>query len=394
MDELCEWWVTEICAARKKFPKEVRTPGALYKGISFDTVVEIAQEIGHENVLVVNRGAGLVRFTDKMIPYNFTYDKESPESAKYKVVGEKFMPTLWWGKVNLALYGNASPISSIKTLDGEEYDYFITSLSEDFISLISADLTQISSKDSRLFMPLQRSRVNSVPRSIRSNCVPYTPAYTNDLNYSRYNKAHKVTQKFMSLSLVDGNVAQHANALRDAALAFGSVDDEPPMSYPEMFAQNPDLLEAPTADVAMSRARLKGLRPGSQTKFVGAWRGAKGQIQVDAPKDVVKRARTSLLAVIEGMKANEPRDNEELLKQIGVFLMAVREECPSLLFTPKDIAAWGKLTYGEQASKKHSIGSNARVSSMLRSHTAFLGIKSLNVTGASIYQLIPEGDAE
>ncbi len=387
MDELCLWWTEEMDAQRGNNLDELRTPGELYKGLSFDTVTEIAQVIGHSNIYVINRGGGLVRYDKKMVPYNFTYARDEPKSAWHKVTGEKFMPSLWWTKINLALHGEQHPISQIKTEDGEDYDYIITSLTGDFIRLISADLARLPDRTSRLLMPITRSSAASIPRSIRSSCIPYTVAYTQDVDFSRYNKSHRMTQKFLMTGLEDGNLLKHANEVRDAQNALDESHVTTQVTYDELFKKHPELLKAATVESAMSIANMQGLRVGSHTKFVGAWRGAHGTQEIEATAKEIEGARASLRSVMSSMNSGELLSNEDLLKQIGLFLEAVKEEDITLVFSSKEVATWGRLVYGDEAKKKRSIGSGAKVASMLRTHTAYLGLEVLNIGSMQAYRI-------
>ena len=387
MDELCEWWVAQVLDVRKEKPEAAVTPGALYAGISFDTVTEIAQIIGHDNIYVVNRGAGLVRMTDTMIPYNFTYDKDVPGSAYHKVLNEKFMPPLWWSKVNHALYGEEWPISKIKTPEGEDYDYILTSLNDEFIRLISYDLSRVVNHAERLIMPLPQSAASFVAREIRASCVPYTMAYARDLNYSRYNKAHKVALKFLTEGIDLGNLGRHARAVREAQVASLETNTATRLDYKELFDKHPELLKASSPEIAMAQAQMKGLRTGTHTSFTGAWRGANGTLELEVSKDEMELARSSLRKVIAVADTSELHTNEEIIRQVGLFVEAVKEEDPTMIFTSKEISAWGKIVFGEAAEKKWTIGSSPKVASLLRTHHTFLGLEQLSINDITAYRL-------
>ncbi len=391
MNELCEWWTTCMAAERETQPDEMRTPGELYKGISFDTVTEIAQVIGHSNIYVVNRGGGLVRHNKKMVPYNFTYSRDEIGSAWHKVTGEKFLPSLWWTKINSALHGEPHPISQIKTEEGEEYDYIITSLSGSFIRLISADLSRLDSRETRLFMPITRSTITTIPRNIRSSCVPYTAAYAQGLNYSRYNKAHRITQKFLMEGIESGDLLKYANEVRNTQSMLSETPVNSQVVYDILFEEHPELLEAATIENAYNLAQMQGLRVGSHTKFVGAWRGAQGPQVITATKKELDDARSSLRLVMASMSSGELSSNEEVLEQIGLFIEAVRKEDVTLLFSSKEVSTWGRLIFGDKAKRKRSIGSSAKVASMLRTHTTYLGLEAIGVGDVQAYRIKATG---
>lgn len=383
MQELCDWWVAAIQLARKSQPKGLHTPGALYSGVSFDTVAAIAQIIGHKNIFVVNRGAGLVRLDHKMVPYNFTHDKDDPLSAWNKVVGEKFIPAIWWGLVNHGLYGLSTPITEY--LSG--YKYIVTALPQGFVRLIAPDLELLGDMNNRLLMPMPQSGITSIPRTIRSACIPYSKAYTRDLTYNKFSKTQKVAEKFITVGLESGNLMKHANALRDAQNALEEIPAAE-IGYPQLFKENPELVTSGSAEAAYRRAKMKGLRIGSQAKFTGAWLGSQGVQEIEITTEEFSTATSALQAIMaEGIGQAHSTD-EELLKQIGVFIAVVKGEDATLPFTPKNIASWGKIVYPSENTKKpHSISKSAKVSSILRNYTDYLGLEQITVGTTKAYRI-------
>ncbi len=391
MDELLVWWTTSMRSIQAEQPDAMVTPGALYKGMSFDTIVEITQSIGHENVYVVNRGAGLVRYTDMMIPYNFYYDKGEEGSASMKVTGEKFIPTLWWSKLNKMLYGVEYPISAI----AEDYDHIVVALTSNFIRMIAVDLSMIQNMKDRLFIPIPISNATSMPRKIRPAAVPYTKAYVQDLEYTHYTKAHVVAKKFLMMGLDSGNMIAHAQALRDVQSVMEGNGEETNVNYGEIFKTYPELLKAPNADTAYSQGQIRGLRLGSSSRFIGAWRGANSSLEVSTSNEEKATALTSLRAILQGSETRQ-QGTEVLLTRIGVFIEAVKAEQPDLIFTPRDIANWGKLAYGlEDVPKRQlrgTIGSGGKVAGTLRAYETYLGLESLDVGGNTAYRIMTTKD--
>jgi hypothetical protein len=390
MDELCAWWVGQLAHVYKKTPEDLKTPGELYAGISFDVVTEIAEVIGHDNVYVVNRGAGLVRHTDKMVPYDFTYDPKDPNSAANKVKGEKFMPHMWWSKINHALHEEAFPISKLRTADDKAYDFIIVALPKNFLKMVSRDLEQVPEFRQRLLIPAPRSSCSAVTRAVRPTCIPYTNAYTADVEHNRFNKTQKMAQKFLTLGLAEGNLQRHAEAIRDAQNALDGKAASNIVSYKEMFEANPQLLEALNPLEAMNRAKLLGLRIGSRTKFIGAWKGAKGHLEIEVEPEELESAKESLATIMSQMGNKYAQTDSEVLERIGVFIEAIRALNPDMLFTSKEVAAWGALNYKDEedtGKKKTGIKSSGKVSSLLSSHTAYLGLEEVPVGTKSAYRI-------
>ncbi len=383
MDGLIDVWSTAINGAKKDHPKELRTPGELYSGVSFSTVTEIAQIIGHEHIFVVNRGTGLVQLDTKMVPYNFSYDKDDPESAYHKVTGEKFIPGLWWSKINKALHDMEFPISTML----KDYDNIVVALPVGFIRLVSRDIARMTNIQDRVFIPVPQSNIVSVPRVIRHACIPYSAAYTRDVEYSKYTKCHAMAHKFLTVGLEDGNLVRHANAVRDAQHALTETRGSDSIDHTQIFKENPELLKAHSAESAFARAKAKGLRPGSRTRFVGAWRGAQGTQHLEIDKDTLSSAQNALRTVIQNMESSHSTV-DELLTRVGTFVAAVEAEDPTMVFTSKDVAAWGKIAYDIQEERpKGGVGSSNKVSGILRSYTQYLGLEQIMVGTTKAYRI-------
>lgn len=378
MDDLLGWWTDSLQAATSK--DVLKSLGSLYTGLSFDTVIEVAQVIGHSNVFIVNRGAGLVRLNQKIVPYDFTYDRKDPNSAHGKVTGERFMPHLWWGKINRALHSEAAPIANLKTEDGKDYDHIVVALPKNFIRLIATDLEQVSDKAQRVFVPIPISSIDGIPRGIREICLPYTKAYTYDLDYSRYNKVQRVAQKFLLEAMELGSFIKHANAIRDAQHMLSSKETD--ISLGDMFSTYPALLKCETAQHAMSLAKMHGLHIGSQMKFVGAWSGARGTLELKPDDNELAAASASLKTIMTTMTTRQI-GGEELLKQVGLFIMAVKSEDPTLVFTSTEVSAWGKLVYAGDAA----IGSSGKVGGVLRAYTDYLGLEQFRSGSKYLYRI-------
>ena len=389
MDELLAKWVDAYETAVAENPDQMRTPGELYSGISFDSVTEIAQIIGHENIFVVNRGAGLVRHDEKIVPYDFSYSKNVPNSAKYKVTGEKFLPKLWWLKINAMLRDDEHPISTLT----DSYNQVIVALPDNFIRLVALDLALVRDSKHRLFITVPRSWKSTTPAAIRDATVPYASSYTQGVDYNRFNKAHRMTLKFIQTSIKMGSFEEHANEVRNKQVAWQGDDATTSISYPELFEQHPILLEVGSASEAVSRALAEGIRIGSRARFVGAWRGATDTLKVDVDDETLDNARSALRDIMEST-GQEGVTDEELLEQVGVFVAAVGAENPTMIFTSRQVAAWGRITYppeSEQVAKK-GIRSGGKVGGVLRAYTAYLGLEQLTVGASVAYRLLaPEG---
>jgi len=383
MNELCGWWVDAIRleASHKDI---LKSPGELYAGVSFTPITEIAQDIGHENIYIVTGGVGLTKHTDKIVPYDFTSDKKADFNAHQHVTGEKFIPHIWWGKINSQLHKNAAPISHLL----KKYDLIVGALPKAFIKYITQDLQAIDPEDlkSRVYIPIPRSMIGSVPKIVRSAFIPYSNDYTTGISYSRYDKPQRVAQKFIRHCTTLKSATTHAQEVIEAGtkLALSTSNNNADINYDDLFKQYPQLLEVESADVAIYNAKLLGIRLGGKHRFAGAWRGAKGLIKVKAPPDTIHDGREAFATLLAMARPKSFTNEDELLQQIGLFVSIVKESQPTFIFTAKDVATWGKLTYKEDAN----IAQSNKIAHLLNYHTKHLGLEVLISGSTRGYRLL------
>lgn len=377
MDELLAWWTRKMDAAlnQKRAQDVLKTPGELYAGTSFDVITEIAQTIGHDNIYIVTGGVGLTKYTDKIVPYDFTSDRKVPHNAAAHVTGEKFMPQLWWGKINHALHGDPNPIRALT----EHYDIIVGALPKMFIMYIVQDLQGVSltEREHKIFIPVPRSMIGSIPKIARGAFVPYDATYLVDVYYTRYDKAQRVAQKFLHSCTTLKNATKHAADIIKMGQDAAIVDprDAKDVNYDTIFKDFPLLLEADDVGSAIHRAKVLGVKIGGRHRFAGAWRGAKGMVKLETTQKDLMNAKSALQTMLSSARPKEYRDVSKILQQLALFIQAVQETRPDLIFTAQDVAAWGKLTF----SGDKVISSAPKISYVLNYHTKHLNIERVSV---------------
>lgn len=376
MDNLCQWWVAK--KEQLEDEHESRTPGELYAGISFDTITELAQEIGRENIFIVTGGMGLVRLTDKILPYDFTSDKKMPANAHQHVKEEKFIPHLWWRKINQELYDEPSPISKL----ANDYETVVGALPKAFVKYIVRDLEELGLETllQKVFLLVPRSTVGSIPKSVRNAIVPFSSSFAGGLSANRYDKPQRVARKF----IVEGekDYGAYANIVGEQAHEEAMSSDTD-INYERMFKDNPKLLEGDDVGLAIHRAKALGIKIGGRHRFAGAWRGAKGPLVMKVPKGTMDKAKKGLKAILNDASTKVYSDNEQLLTRLGIFIQAVREDAPEMIFTPKEVAAWGKQIYSDDKD----LQSSTKVSYVLSYHTQYLGLERLTIGSSYGYRV-------
>ncbi len=380
MNELCDWWVDAL-RGHHGTPDIMRTPGELYAGQSMNVITEIAQDIGHKNIYIVTGGVGLTRHTDKIVPYDFTSDKKADHNVHLHVTGEKFLPHVWWEKINGHLHNANYPISKLlgKT------DIIVGALPKAFVKYIISDLQQIPQDvlESRVFILIPRSMMGSVPKGLHGAFVPYDNSYAEGTGYTRNDKAQRVAQKFIrSISTVEGAKAI-ALAIIELAMSAKAAPRPEPVDYEQMFEDHPSLVDLASAGDALFQAKGMGLTVGGKHQFAGAWRGAQGQIALSADKKELDAGFDAFDAMFANAKPRAFIDDEDLLEKLGLFIAAVRAKQPNWIFTAADIAKWGKLAYPED----QNIGQSNKLTHILSYHTKYLGLVRLDVGSKIGYKL-------
>lgn len=378
MDELCAWWMEHM----QDVPdEEKRTPGELYAGLSFTAVTEMAQSIGHDNVYIVTGGLGLGKYTDKIPPYDFTADKNAVHNAHQHIAQEKFLPHLWWGKVNLAFRDTPHPVCDLL----ERYDKIVAALPKIFIKYIVSDLEQCPAEDrrDRIFIPIPQSMQGSIPAAVRDAFVPYGPEFLANVQYNRVDKAQRVVQKFLRES--GGEFTEYATLLRNDA-SKGTPHIRAEVDYETMFQDHPDIVDAPDLSTAVFRAKAHGHKIGGKSRFAGAWRSARGQIQVESTEEELGAAQDALKAIIkQGAAVNEVSDDDVILERIGLFVEALKgSELSGVTFSSKEICQWAAQMYEDDL---RGMDNTNKVSYLLMYNAGFLGLRQIDAGSRKAFAL-------
>lgn len=396
MDECVEWWTTQLKTLGKD-KKNLHTPGEIYKGVSFDTVAMLTQLVDRKRTYIVTGGQGLIGLDTKIVPYDFTADKKQPDNIHNQVRGEKFVPTVWWSRINEEMRGSGHPISDLLRDDPELI--LFAALTKPFIKYIVNDLLSLD-KDvlrKRVFIPIPRSSLTSFPKSLRPALVPYEHDYVEDIDYTRYDKPHRVLYKFLTEVLEryeeDGTdpceVAEEIASRAIDTAAQRVVGEGQEVNYDSLFEQHPDLLNCSTPEQAIRLLKVLGLPHGGKHRFAAAWRGAKGRVVVDGFDESVKQRglENFKLLVTSGVVKS---DTDELLRRCGLFVKIAKEHAPDIVFTASTVAQWGRDTFGEDDTS--GITSAVKLAYILEYNSKYLGIRAHKSGGKLQFTLEEDND--
>ena len=365
--------------------EQLKTPGELYAGASFTAVTEMAQAIGHDNIFIVTGGIGLGRHTDKIPPYDFTSDKKADHNAHQHVTGEKFLPHVWWSKVNEMMRGTSHPVKDLL----DQYDFVVGALPKAFIKYLIADLELcgVEDREKRIFIPVPYSMLGSFPKTIQNAFVPYTANYTANIVYGRTDKAQRVVQKFLR----DVGNADSSNPFEDVALGISdeamhtgptNVED---VDYDAIFKQYPEILEAPDVGTAIHKAKAIGIRLGGKLRFAGAWRSAKGPFGLEASAKEQKAAHAALKQIMADGMEFTATDDELILERIGLFVSTLRASNPKAAFTSREVTKWAEIMYPNDL---RGLDNTNKVTYMIMYNAQYLGVTITTSGSRKIFKVL------
>lgn len=382
MEEAVAWW-TEQLDKHAKDTDNLKTPGDIYKGIAYNTVFDVANTIGHDNVHIVTGGQGLIKLTTPIVPYDFTSDANEAENIHQNIKGEKFIPGIWWSKINTWRHGYGTPIAALL----DEYEFIVGAMNKSFVKYLVKDLSSIPSDvlRKRVFIPIPRSMMSSFPKAIHEALIPYESSYTRGLNASRFDKPHKAAKKFLEAVLKGADpVALSATIAEEAtseAVARAKTSDAP--DYDDMFERHPEILDTNSPEQALRVAKVLGERIGGRHRFTAAWRGAKGHVSVDVTDEQMTKAREALGSLIQ--EEEQVAQDDVILEQIGLFVKVLKDTSPATTFTTSMVAKWGEQMYGEDAPS--GITSAVKLAYIMEYNAKYLGIETFKQGNKTIYKI-------
>ncbi len=366
MAQALEWWTNRLEELEESQKVDLYTPEEIYQGPAYTVIKELHEFIKPEDTFIVTGGQGLIGFNEKIVPYDFTSDKNLSPNIHERMKHDKFIPTGWWKNINKVRRGIENPIAEL--LNSGKYDMIVGALTKGFIKYIADDLGCINDAESKAFIPIPRSMLTSFHRGAQRALVPYGREYMEDVRAFRYDAPHRAVQKFLRLAK-ESSMSEVAVEMRNTSksqavsrVTQGGTNTD----YDAIFEEYPELLEVDIHH-ALSTAKALGVKIGGSKRFLAAWRGARGQIEVDVDADEMDKSKSVMSRILSTSHTIDNTD-DMILERIGVFIKTLRDLMPRATFIAKDVCAWYKEMYEEELSA-------IKVSHMLMSNTQYLGIK-------------------
>ena len=143
----------------------------LYCGRGFSEVLKTISKNNLE-LWVISAGVGLVSGSLQIPPYSLTVTPSNKDTIQAKISPkEQFHPARWWSNINIKLHGTPTPIHDLII---EHTDtYFIISLSNTYLGLISEDLFLLQGEHRKRIRLTGLCSPESLPIPFKQLWMPY-----------------------------------------------------------------------------------------------------------------------------------------------------------------------------------------------------------------------------
>ncbi len=319
------------------------TPMQLYRGVGFHTVTKIADLIGQKNVRVLTGGQGLLKLDTKIVPYDFTSNKNHPGNMLEVVNEEPFVIPLWWNMINGALRGSTTPVADL--LDDPDVKIVIIALNQFFMKYLHDDILTARRIDKLRIVVVGKSRSN-VPTQLRQQVLQVQKSAVSGTVGNRNDISHRAALLFIRKIIsggvsVNATVEEHQSVL--GGLSPGASEHLTQLTPHDVLARAPDLLKHSGVESAYQEARRRYGAIGGIIAFRAAWYTQKGGEHVNVASDsgAAKAALEAIRSTLSTRTAKHTGlDSDAVWKLAHVFVGIVREEMPETKFNAADFQSW------------------------------------------------------
>lgn len=402
MQEALEEWINRLQDAADD---GLYTPGELYRGIGFNSVVKAHQLIEDDHVYIASAGQGLMKIDQEIIPYDFTTDPKHKDSINKIVTKEPFVLSSWWQRINRALYDDESPVATL--LLNPKIDLVIVSLQKRFCKFLVDDILSVwdNAAIEKLRIVVVGSSSSWLPKQLRGCVVHLSRDMLGGMPGNRNDVAQRAGLYFVRMLdvdtgklSVDMSVAEMQQVI--GIVGVGSNKMKEKENFDDIFAQHPELLELDNPDKAYTEAKHLGYSSLSTLRmFRSAWLSSKGIENVlgVVGAGVEPSALSALKAVSEQLTGLTEKvitwdDELKSLRLVKVFLGVAKNELgEDMKFNASVLLEWatvycegseGSGANGSLELPVHFRSAN-KLSNLLSVHLKGLGLISIKVPGSS-----------
>ena len=411
MDEALDLWCNEL-----EMREATHTPGELYRGIGFYTIVKMCEFIYSDQVHIVSGGQGIMKMQQKIVPYDFTMDPKHRDSMFKIVTKEPFVPTAWWRMINQRRYNDPTPIATI--LDDKSIKLVVVACNSRFVKLIPDDILSCLPEN------LSKLRIISTKKSsgdIPQPLLPFVLRFDKRIKASsvgnRNDINHRAAHRFLSLisgspksmkvQLLKDDVFTHQDMIDESLLLIG-----PPPSnrnpqeagvaeerLREFLDKDESLLSFSNADEAFIKLKQRYRSIGGILRFRKIWREAvqastSGTSRALPKPKQPKAEKDAALKALESIKDRLTQgsvggvaswsEEERSLKALRVFVDLLKENAPDARFSGAEVCVWAKEYYEaiDEQLPVHFTSAN-KLTHLLKSYYGSLGLSMTYSGGGS-----------
>ncbi len=376
--------------------KPTITPSELYRGIGFHVVMRIQEIIGAKNIRVLTGGQGLLELDTKIVPYDFTSNKNHPGNILEVVTAEPFVIPLWWQMINKAMRGSGTPVADI--LNSSNSTLVIIALNKFFLKYLQDDLLSASQEGlAKLRIIVTGKSRSSIPMQLRQNVVQCSKAISNSTMGNRNDLNHRAALQF--IKLIRAGEINIAESSEYHQRAIGIPDDTNVarrMTPDEVLGKAPQLLEHGDPDEAFAHAKRVFGTFGGIVAFRAEWYRRTGKIEEMTMNTKPTKAALTALGHIKstiegrGAKVSTHQDTDAAYKYIAEFISAIRTEAPTAKFNAGDIHTW-ITSYCDETEESIPVGLSGtqKIAQFLSGSFEVLGLHKIKIGqgGSTLYQL-------
>lgn len=384
---LSAWW--EMVDPKKVDAKDMYSPGEIYRGGGFAETMSLCANENIEDIYIVTGGQGLIKVTDKIVPYDFSASKKENDNIHKYVTREPFVLHTWWSGINMLRHEVTNPVA--KLAEDATIDVIVIACTKVFLKYIERDLLSIPVEHQhKVKVFITASSIGSVAKQLKPMLYPYNRAMINHLPGNRNNSTQRAAIAYFNKADQGVKNIQEWFITNAQDSPDDNVDHEEQIL--EFFKGHKNVLEL-TPDEAYHITKQHLKKVGGIVAFKGLFRTTiKSVIKAEGKWD---SAEACLMALDIKMAGNIMTDEDEentldLLSILGQTLAKAEEE---IQMNSAQICTWAKA-YCNATDTKLPIylTSSAKLARLVASNAEVVGLQE--ITSATVsgkrYRALPK----
>lgn len=394
MKDALLWWTEKM----GQYEPEL-TPREQYRGLGFNTLVKIQEAFPQVDAIkIVTGGLGLTDMDEKIVPYDFTADKNEHNNIWQKVTAEPFVQSVWWKMINAARGKSPTPIAEMVQNDPDAF--FLVSCSKVFLRYIADDILSIPVQmRNRIRILLAASSVGSVPIQLRPMMVPFDRGAISHLPGNRNDGNHRASYHFLTKLLLNEafqfgwEPGRQSPFFKEESVGGATRTSITTDKIEEILEANPAYLKMDPETVYKLIRREHGAL-GGRMAFRAIFRQAGGATTVGTVEmsDEESKAAADAMSGMSflstaGNGAVGSSDEDLAIQGCLRFVNTLKGMKADAIFTAADVAGWAEKFY--QGNPPAFMKSPNKVVHILKNNVDYLGLREVAIQSGKAYQIAP-----